>query len=320
MSGEPAVLDLRVPRRGGWLRRRRNRRAAVQTRTLLVAVAAGVSYVGRKAWVVGKVVGKIAIVVAAIVGSCLGGQWAVQHVVDSPQFRVRQINIVSGAHVRRDEVLALAGVNEDDRLLLIDTDAVAARVAGHAWVAGVRVNRQLPSGLRIEVTERQAAAVVALSGLYLIDETGHPFKRATMEEAEGLPVLTGIEREQYANLRGASEAAYREALALLDEYYRRTERPMLSEIAIDPRFGFTLYCLEGGAEIRIGRGDFGKKLARLDQILEAVSAGNMGGLAAIRVVNLDAPGPGRVPVLLRTREAEAAPASTNKAAPKLAKN
>lgn len=292
----------------------------MQGRSLIVAVAAGLSYVGRKAWVVGKVVGKIAAVVAAIVGSCVGGQWAVQHVVDSPRFRVRQISVSSGAHVRRDEVLALSGVNENDRLLLIDTDAVAERVAIHPWVAGVRVNRQLPSGLRIEVTERQAAAVAALSGLYLVDENGHPFKRATMEEAEGLPVLTGIEREQYASLRPASEAAYREALGLLDEYYRRTGRPMLSEIAIDPRFGFTLYCLEGGAEIRIGRGEFGKKLARLDQILEAVSAGDMGGLAAVRVVNLDAPGPGRVPVLLRTREAEASPTGTNKATPKLAKN
>jgi cell division protein FtsQ len=288
----------------------------VQHRTLLVVVAAGLSYVGRRAWAVGKVVGKIAAVLAAIAGSCLGGQWLVQHVVDSPRFRVRQINISSGAHVRREEVLALASVEEFDRLLLIDTDAVAARVASHPWVARVRVDRQLPSGLRIEVTERQAAAVAALSGLYLIDQDGHPFKRATMDEAEGLPVLTGIEREQYAGLREATEAAYREALGLLDEYYRRTGRPMLSEIAIDPRFGFTLYFLEGGAEVRIGRGNYSEKLARLDQILEAVSAGNMGGLAALRIVNLDAPGPGRVPVLLR--QAEAAPAS--KTAPKLAKN
>ncbi len=318
MSVEPAVLDLRVPRRGGWFRRRRNRRASVQRRSLLVMVAAGVAGFGRGAWAVGKLVGKIAAVLAAVVGSCWGGQWAVQHVVDSARFRVRHIDVSSGPHVRRDDVVALAGVGENDRLLLIDTDAVAARVASHPWVAGVRVDRRLPSGLRIEVTERQAAAVAALGGLYLVDQNGHPFKRATMEEAEGLPVLTGIERERYAGLRAASEGAYREALALLDAYYQRSGRPMLSEIAINPRFGFTLFLLEGGAEIRIGRGDYSKKLARLDQILEAVSAGNMGGLATVRIVNLDAPGPGRVPVLLRTREAEAA--AVAKAEPKLAKN
>ena len=73
--------------------------------------------------------------------------------------------------------------------------------------ATVRVSRQLPSVLTIEISERHAAAVVNLGGLYLADVRGRPFKRATMDEAAGLPVITGVARGQYAARRDAVEAA-----------------------------------------------------------------------------------------------------------------
>jgi cell division protein FtsQ len=244
-------------------------------------------------------------VLAVLAGAGWGGRWTVRHVVDSPRFQVKQIDIAATQHVRREELLVLSGVSLGDRLLSIDTDAVAARLATHPWVAAAQVKRHLPSVLHIDIVERRAAAAASLSGLYLVDGNGRPFKRARMDEAEGLPVLTGIGREQYAKLPDASAAVFREALALLDDYRSRPGRPSLSEVSIDPRFGFTLILLEGGAEIRLGRGAYSKKLARLDQILEAVDKEHLGGLSAVRVVNLDLGG-GQVPVLVRGRDGDAA--------------
>jgi len=106
----------------------------------------------------------------------------------------------------------------------------------------------------------------------------------------------------------ASSAAFREALAVLDDLTARGPspgRPALSEVSIDPRFGFALILLEGGAELRLGRGEYSKKLARFDQILEAVEEEHLGGLSAVRVVNLDLGGR-QVPVLLRGRDGDAA--------------
>jgi hypothetical protein len=51
--------------------------------------------------------------------------------------------------------------------------------------------------------------------------------------------------------------------------------------------------------MRLGRGNYGKKLAQLDQIFEALRARGTGGLSALRIVHLDLPESGRVPVLLR---------------------
>jgi cell division septal protein FtsQ len=152
-------------------------------------------------------------------------------------------------------------------------------------VKSVRVRRQLPSTLIIDLTERRAAASVTLGGLYLVDETGHPFKKATMDEVDGLPVLTGIDRTWYLEKKEVSEAVLREALALLADYGARPGRPALSEVNIDLRFGFSLFLLDGGAEVRLGRGDFSKKLARLDQIFDDVKVSP--GMRALRVVHLD---------------------------------
>ena len=310
---EPAVPER--PRRG-WFRRRRNRRTVVQRRSLLLLVWAALGRLARGAWLVGKVLGKVIAVLAVLAGAAWGGRWTIRAVVDSPRFQLAQIDIGPTQHVRREELLALAGVTLGDKLLSIDTDAVAARLASHPWIAAARVKRHLPSVLHIDLTERRAAALASLGGLYLVDENGRPFKRARMDEAEGLPVLTGINRDQYAKLPEASAAVFREVLALLEGYRSHPGRPALSEVSIDTYFGFSLILLEGGAEIRLGRGEYSKKLAQLDQILEAVEKEHLGGVPAVRVVNLDLGGR-QVPVSLRGHDTDVA---AEKPTPRPARN
>ncbi len=203
--GRAATDEVDVPNyhvsRHGWLsRRRRNRRAVVQRRSLLLALWAALARLARAAWLVGRVLGKVVAVLAVLGAAGWGGRWAVRYVVESPRFQVKQIDISALPHVRREELVALAGVGLGDRLLSIDTDAVAARLTTHPWVAAAQVKRHLPSVLHVDLVERRAAAVASLGGLYLVDENGRPFKRARMDEAEGLPVLTGIVRESYAKL------------------------------------------------------------------------------------------------------------------------
>lgn len=304
MKGSQAAFDVEAPRAGILRRKRRNRRVAIQRRSLTNAVAGAGARVGRASLRVGRVAGKLVLLLSVIAACLWGGRWAIRHVVDSPRFQIRAIEFSPTPHLGQAEVLDLAAVSPGDKLLGVDTDAVAARMATHPWVANVRVSRRLPSSLVIEITERQAVAVAALSGLYLVDDSGRPFKRATMEEADGLPVLTGIDRARYAQMRVVSEAAFREALAVLRQYRDRPGRPPVGEVSIDPGFGFSLLLLEGGAEIRLGQGNYSKKLAQLDQILEAVVAKEMGGLSALRIVHLDLPESGRIPVLLRTGSAE----------------
>lgn len=278
-------------------RRKRNRRITVASPSVAVWIAGALHGLFRR----GLVVVKALAAVAVLAGAAWAGQQAVRHVVASPRFAVREVRVNETTRLREEDVLAVAAVAPGDRLLSIDTDAVAARVASHPWVAAVRVSRELPSVLAIDVTERSAAAVAVLGGLYLLDESGHPFKRATLDEADGLVSITGISRLQYSAFRDASAAAYREALAILDEYRSPDSskaRPPLSEIHIDPHYGFSLVLYDGGAEIRLGRGDYTDKLERLDRILAGLPAFGAHGPASLQVVHLDGPNRDRVPIRL----------------------
>jgi cell division septal protein FtsQ len=309
----PALVD---PPRRGLFRRRQNRRVTVSSPSVALWIARVLQSGLRR----GLVVLKALAAVAVLAGATWGGERAVRHVIASPRFAVREIRVSPTQRVAYDQVVALAAVEIGDKLISIDTDAVAVRVASHPWVASARVRRELPSVLAIDVVERRAAAAALLGGIYLIDESGHPFKRATLDEADGLVLITGVTRQQYAAFRDASAAAFREALAIADEYRAPRDlppvpprgappavspgdaagpaRPALSEVHIDPRYGFSLLLYDGGGEIRLGRGDYTDKLARLDRILAGLRALGARGPAALRTVHLDGPNRDRVPVRL----------------------
>lgn len=290
------VVDLHAQRRG-WLKRKSNRRTVVSRASIAAAVADGLRVLGKKLIVLGRIL----TVLAFVAGAGLAGRQVVRHVIASPRFAVKDIRVGATEHISADEVRALAGIRVGDRLLAVDPDAVAATLATHPWIASARVRRELPSVLAIDVVERHAAASALIGALYLVDDAGRPFKRATLEEADGLPVITGVTREQYAALRSASEAVFRETLALIAAYgeeQANMSRPALSEVHVDPRTGFSLVLFDGGGEIRLGRGDYAAKLTRLDRILAA--AGSRGP-AALGTVFLDGPNPDRVTVRLAVR-------------------
>jgi cell division protein FtsQ len=278
-----------------------NRRVSVQRRAPLVAVAEGLGSIGRGVYAVVRVLAKLLVLVGLLILVVGGGRLAIRHVVASPQFALEQIQVTGTGKASEQEIIEASGATVGDRLLALDTDAIAAKVAEHPWVAEARVSRRLPAALAIEIVERKAAAVVNLGGLYLVDGSGRPFKRASAAEAAGLPVVTGIERSQYVDHREPCEAAFREALAILAAWGKNPRRPALSEVNVAPRHGFTVFLADGGAEIRLGRSEYDRKLARLDQILEAVKASGAG----VRVVHLDGSTGSRVPVRLTLPSTEA---------------
>ncbi|MCG5053867.1 MAG: FtsQ-type POTRA domain-containing protein [Myxococcales bacterium] len=289
------TLAVEIPRRR---RRKANRRVMLERRPLFVALAEGLATGARGGAGVLRRLARPVAVVGFLVGVVFGGRWALEHVLESPRFAVAQILVGPVERVSSSEIIALAAVRPGERLLALDPDAIAARVARHPWVQSVHVERKLPSTLQIDVIERRVAAAAMLGGLYLVDPEGLPFKRATTSEAAGLVVLTGLDRQRYTEEPAAVRAAYKQALKLLETYRAVTSRPPLSEVRIDARYGFSLYFLDTGAEVRLGREAHGEKLARLDQILDALENAGLDGPGSLRVVHLDGSPKSRVSLRL----------------------
>jgi cell division protein FtsQ len=121
--------------------------------------------------------------VAAAVAGVLGAAAAV--VWFGPALAVDRVRVAGATLVTDAEVRAAAAVRRGTPLVRVDTGAVHRRVAALPPVRAVRVHRELPSTVVIEVTERTPAAVVARGdGLWLIDAAGVAYTPALDRRAD----------------------------------------------------------------------------------------------------------------------------------------
>jgi cell division protein FtsQ len=241
---------------------------------------------------------------AAALAVCAAGAWGAWHwVTRSPRFAIRHVSVAGNTRVTEQEILAEADVAPGANLFRTSTDAIEARLARNPWIARARVSRRLPDGLRIDIRERQPAALVILGNPYLADAQGRPFKRAVLErgEADGLPVVTGISRAAWQHAPETGAAAVREALAVDARWRAVAGRPAIGEIHLD-RGGITLYTLDGAVALLLGRAqgsELDARLARFDVIWASLSDEER---AKARRIHLDsATRPDRVTVELAER-------------------
>jgi cell division protein FtsQ len=107
----------------------------------------------------------------------------------SPLLSVRTVEVYGATTLSDQRVLAAAAVQDGTPLARLDLGAVADRVRGIDAVADVSVVRAWPHGVRIEVTERTAVAVVRVpDGYGLLGDDGTVF-RTVSHRKPGLPFL-----------------------------------------------------------------------------------------------------------------------------------
>ena len=245
----------------------------------------------------------IAVASAAALLFC-SGYWAYRVVTSSPHFAVAAIEVEGNQSLTDAEVQAHIGLDPAYRynLFRLDLDAIEDALETDPWIAHAHARRKLPDTLIVEIAEHQPAALVEMDGLYLADAGGLVFARALTERGHGrgLPVITGISREQYVGSPEAAQAAIHRALEAAQLYTggsSETPRPRLGEIHIDPRRGITFFTYDNATAVRIGRGSLDTLHARLRAFDEAWQALVPEERARVRVVYADtSPRPDRITV------------------------
>ena len=218
------------------------------------------------------------------VASGFGAARALGALARSPALALRAVRFSGLEHATADELLALCPVKPGQNLFTVDAGQVEAALLRHPWVRAVEVHRRWPPALEVKVRERKAAALVELSGLYLVDEEAKVFKRAEVGDGLDLPVVTGLSRGDYLQRPGEVEPLLSGALALARSWRQDGSDALapLAEIHLDPD-GTTLYLGAEGTEVRLGAGDLSQKLGRLERVLSALRADGK----VARVLHLD---------------------------------
>lgn len=194
----------------------------------------------------------------------------------SRAFAVQEIRFRGLQHASEAELLRRSGLAVGDNLFRADLPRAARGIESHPWVSSVRIERRLPAALAIEVREHRPAALVQLGALYVLDDEGKLFKRASPEDGLDLPIVAGLSREAWQQKRPEAQLRLLAALHLFDAWRGSgLELASLSELRLDEDGGFTLFAHEGTSdtvqEIRLGADQLTLKLHRLAQVRAALA-------------------------------------------------
>ncbi|HPQ71326.1 MAG TPA: FtsQ-type POTRA domain-containing protein [bacterium] len=191
------------------------------------------------------------------------------------RYRVREIAVPVCQHVSQAALQSFLHSRVGQNIFSVDLAGEAKRMVKHPWIKTATVRRDLPGRLVVEVTEREAVALLQLDQLYLIDSDGVPFKRRSKDDANDLPLLTGFDRSSFESDEAAARRQARlmaEAVALLTAASHTPELAAvrISEVRWDAVRGFSLITEDTATLILFGEGDYAAKLARLSAVARSV--------------------------------------------------
>ncbi|HLC18487.1 MAG TPA: FtsQ-type POTRA domain-containing protein [Thermodesulfobacteriota bacterium] len=225
---------------------------------------------------------KLLALIAAVGTLGYSGRWLYTTLMHTERLAVRTFDVSGNVHVEDREVIMLSGIEEGQNILSFDADEAAERIKENPWVDDVKVSRGVPDTVRFEVTERRPLALVKKDDLYVMDRSGVVFKKFTVVDRVDVPVVTGLTEEILSGDDHRLEEGLIALLSMLDGG-EGLALSHVSEIHVDPMYGYTLYTLREGVRVELGFGDFEKKFSAFEKVV------NLRGdtLAGIEAVDLN---------------------------------
>ncbi|GAB4197141.1 MAG: hypothetical protein OHK0013_04990 [Sandaracinaceae bacterium] len=217
-----------------------------------------------------RVAMRVLIATALLAASVTVYRFAERHARTSPEFAIESLEIQGLSRVPRAELEQTMGLAVGDNVFSRSPDEVRAALERHPWIASARVRRRLPRTFQIEVRERVPTLRLVLESSYLVDEEGTVFKVAEAGDPADLPVMTGVDGARFRSDRSYRTELLTSAVALLREWESASlaRREPIAELHVEPDEGLTVFVGDDGTEVRLGRGPYRAKLARLRRVLD----------------------------------------------------
>ena len=214
---------------------------------------------------------KLASGLAVVVGVSLAVAWSAHHyALTSPRFAIHTVDLVGAKRTTLDGIKTDSGVSVGQNIFALDTESAERKLLENPWVAEVKMTRRLPSTLRIELSEREAAAVVALGErLYLVTPEGVPFKEISAGDPYDMPLISGASPENLQRDRKREIERIQTGLEVLRQFERlplsRVYPP--EEVHLADAGDVTLTCGKDGVTLELGTGPWRKKLLMAEEVV-----------------------------------------------------
>jgi cell division protein FtsQ len=206
------------------------------------------------------------LVVGLSVTAALGAR---HYVTTTPRFAIKDIGVSGNARRSPDDIASEAGIAKGENVFSLDLDRARGRLLADPWIREATLSRRLPGTVMVQVTERDAAAIVALGDSYLASRDGDVFKRLEPGDPTDLPAVTGLTADMIAEDRDTAIRSIRRALDLAAEYDRSplAAHAPLEEVHIADGEALTLFVGKSAIALELGVAPFHQKLEEAAKVL-----------------------------------------------------
>jgi cell division protein FtsQ len=190
--------------------------------------------------------------------------------LSTPIFKLEDVSFKGIKRVSQAQLLQKGGLENGVNLLALNLSEVKKNMESTPWVKSVYLHRELPNKLQVVITEQQPIFLVPVQqDLYYLNEEGLLFKKSEGKEEASIPLLTGLEKKDWTPTGHLNPSIYQELVNLQkglsqgrDPFYPNK----ISEIHYDPDCGFSLFTLERGIRITLGKEEIPTRIKRLEKV------------------------------------------------------
>jgi cell division protein FtsQ len=190
--------------------------------------------------------------------------------LSTPIFKLEDVSFKGLNRVSPTQLLQKGGLENGVNLLALNLSEVKKNMEAAPWVKVVSLHRELPNKLQVVVTEQLPIFQVPIQqDLFFLNEEGILFKKSEGKEVASVPILTGLEKKDWTSNDRLNPAILQEVMSLQKELSRGRDPfypNKLSEIHFDPDCGFTLFTLERGIRITLGKDEIPLRIKRLERV------------------------------------------------------
>ena len=201
-------------------------------------------------------------------------------------FKAKSLTITGNHSFSEKQILSLADLKKGVNIFSVNLSIIQKRLLAHPWIEEAKINRELPSGIKIRIKEHKAVAVVDLGRRFLINDKGKIFKEFSAQDTGVLPIINGLRYSDISitpKLRSHGSGKNNMALhikersnpfdAVMDvlRLGQRAEsvlpNKLIRQIMVDREIGITIYGFNKIKEIKLGYENYADKYDLLKKVL-----------------------------------------------------
>ncbi|MCP3026206.1 cell division protein FtsQ/DivIB [Halobacillus sp. A5] len=189
--------------------------------------------------------------------------------LQSPLSHVSKVEIEGDRFINEEEIRELSGVTSTANIWQVDPAEVEEKVSQHSQVMDVKVNRDLPSTIVVEVEEAERIGYIQSDGQFQpILENGEKIDSSEQLPGGDAPILKGF-----------NESTYLEEMSKQLNDIPKSISSLISEVHYTPDdenpYLITLY-MNDGYEVQASIRTFAEKITAYPSIVSQIEEGERG--------------------------------------------